>query len=103
MTELINSRCLACSPKAFQCSPCAVNDQTLRKAARTAKKMQHQPQTPNNLFASTAPVVAVSAFVAPIVPVDAILLPVEPPLPLPSPLSDAGLSSPRTLTPVVAV
>jgi hypothetical protein len=59
MSELMNSRCKDCSPKAYQCSACASNDVTVRKAARLAKKMQLQHQG-TKLFPTVVDIVLTS-------------------------------------------
>jgi hypothetical protein len=48
--ELMNSRCKACSPQAFQCSDCASLDRTVKKNLRLAKKNIHNQQLPSVLF-----------------------------------------------------
>ena len=69
MSELADSRCQDCSPKAFQCSHCAVKDITIKKNARLAKKAARQP-SPVRLFPLDGVFAAVPASVAsPAVPV----------------------------------
>jgi hypothetical protein len=51
--ELMNSRCVSCTPQRFQCSACLSNDQTAKRAARAAKVAakvsQVSPIVPLNL------------------------------------------------------
>ncbi len=44
MSELVNSRCKDCSPKAFQCTPCSKRDVTVRKHMNLAKKQEREMQ-----------------------------------------------------------
>ena len=38
MSELVDTRCSACSPKAYQCSRCATSDVALRRTLKKSKK-----------------------------------------------------------------
>ena len=44
MSELVNSRCKDCSPKSFQCTPCAKLDITVRKRLNLIKKQEREKQ-----------------------------------------------------------
>lgn len=50
MAELLESRCNACRPKSFQCTPCYKNDVTVRKQMAAAKKVEREKQDPVRLF-----------------------------------------------------
>lgn len=50
MSELFESRCKDCSPKSFQCTPCAKLDVTVRKQMRQKKDQEKKDQAPVRLF-----------------------------------------------------
>ena len=55
MSELVNSRCDACRPKNFQCTPCSKHDVTVRKQMNALKKLEREKQAPVCLFPAKKP------------------------------------------------
>ncbi len=52
MSDLFDSRCHDCGKKAYQCTPCAIKDKTIKKDARLAKRAA-KPSSPVRLFSET--------------------------------------------------
>jgi hypothetical protein len=85
MSELVNSRCKDCSPKAFQCTACSKNDVTVRKRMNWAKKQEREMQRASVCLLSNTIVVVPVEHDA---PEDSDTVGhVYPPMPFPAPLT----------------